>query len=53
MLFRLNVVEFHIPPIRERPDDILFLTEYFLKIYERDAGKENMVITNIGKDAEQ
>jgi len=50
LLFRLNVVEFHIPPIRERPDDILFLTDYFLKIYERDAGKENMVIAKKGME---
>lgn len=50
LLFRLNVVEFHIPPIRERPDDIKFLTDYFLKVYERDAGKENMVIAKKGMD---
>jgi DNA-binding NtrC family response regulator len=44
LLFRLNVVEFHITPLRARPEDIRFLTDYFLDFYARDAGKENMVI---------
>lgn len=42
LLFRLNVVEFEIPPLRKRPDDIRYLSEYFLGIYERDAGKTNL-----------
>ncbi len=42
LLFRLNVVEFTIPPLRERPEDILFLSEYFLKAYEHEAGQENL-----------
>ena len=31
LLFRLNTVEIHVPPLRERPDDIAPLAEYFLK----------------------
>ena len=50
LLFRLNVVEFHITPLRERPEDIRFLTDYFLRVYERDAGKENMVIAGKAMD---
>ena len=30
LFFRLNVVRLEIPPLRERPDDIVFLTERFL-----------------------
>ena len=30
LYFRLNVVRLDIPPLRERPDDIVFLTERFL-----------------------
>ena len=30
LFFRLNVIELHIPPISERPDDLLPLAEHFL-----------------------
>jgi two-component system response regulator FlrC len=42
LLFRLNVVEFNIPPLRERPVDIQYLSRYFLKMYEADSGKEGL-----------
>jgi DNA-binding NtrC family response regulator len=31
LFFRLNVIELHIPPISERPDDIMPLVEHFLE----------------------
>jgi DNA-binding NtrC family response regulator len=31
LLFRLNTVEVHLPPLRERREDILLLAEHFLK----------------------
>lgn len=31
LFFRLNVVEIHLPPLRERRDDIPLLAKYFLK----------------------
>jgi DNA-binding NtrC family response regulator len=30
LLFRLNTVEIHLPPLRDRPEDVLPLAEYFL-----------------------
>ena len=33
LFHRLNVVQFHLPPLRERGDDIRLLTEHFLKIF--------------------
>lgn len=33
LLYRINTVEVHIPPLRERHEDILLLTGYFFKIY--------------------
>jgi DNA-binding NtrC family response regulator len=33
LLFRLNTVELHIPPLRERREDIPLLAGHFLKIY--------------------
>ena len=31
LLFRLNTIEIHIPPLRERPEDIALLAMHFLK----------------------
>lgn len=33
LYFRLNVLSISIPPLRERPDDIIVLIEHFLKIF--------------------
>jgi len=33
LLHRLNVVHFHLPPLRERPEDIELLAEHFLAMY--------------------
>ncbi len=35
-------MEFEIPPLRERPEDIEFLAGYFLAMYEGESGKEGM-----------
>lgn len=31
LFYRLNVVNIKVPPLRERPDDILYLADYFMK----------------------
>ena len=33
LLYRINTVEIHLPPLRERQEDIPLLTDYFLGIY--------------------
>ena len=33
LFYRLNVVNIHIPPLRERPEDISSLVDYFVKKY--------------------
>lgn len=33
LLFRLNVVNLHVPPLRERPADVVALAEHFAKKY--------------------
>lgn len=33
LLYRLNVMNLHIPPLRERPSDLIALAEYFVEKY--------------------
>ena len=40
LFYRLNVVPVHIPPLRERKDDIPALSQYFLKKSNRDNNRE-------------
>ena len=39
LFYRLNVFPIHVPPLRERPDDILLLAKYFIERYAAKAGK--------------
>jgi two-component system, NtrC family, response regulator AlgB len=39
LLYRINVVEITIPPLRERTEDILRLAERFLEFFARTAGR--------------
>ncbi len=35
LFYRLNVVRIHVPPLRERPSDIVLLANHFLETYNR------------------
>jgi len=39
LLYRLNTVEIHLPPLRERPEDIPVLANYFLAIFSKKYNK--------------
>jgi DNA-binding NtrC family response regulator len=38
LYYRLKVVTIHVPPLRERPDDIVPLANHFLALHAADAG---------------
>ncbi|MDA3861581.1 MAG: sigma-54 dependent transcriptional regulator [Melioribacteraceae bacterium] len=44
LMYRINTVEIHIPPLRDRAEDILLLAEYFLEIYKRKYNKPRLTI---------
>lgn len=49
LLYRINTIEIKIPPLRERGNDIILLSEYFLKHYNRKYRKN---ISGITREAE-
>lgn len=50
LFYRLNTIELHLPPLRERGEDIVLLAEYFLKIY---SGKYSVGDVWLGASAKQ
>ncbi len=40
LLYRINTVEIHIPPLRDRGDDIVLLADYFTREYASKYGKQ-------------
>jgi len=44
LFYRLNVISIRVPPLRERPDDILPLSGYFLQKYGRKMGLPSLRI---------
>jgi two-component system, NtrC family, response regulator AtoC len=45
LFYRINVASIKIPPLRERPDDILPLTKYFLQKYNEEFHKNVQAIS--------
>ena len=45
LLYRLNTIEVVIPPLRERGEDIILLTNYFLEKFSRQYQKDGIRIT--------
>ena len=50
LLYRINTIHLHLPPLRQRRDDIVPLADLFLKKYGGIYDKENL---SLGEDAER
>jgi len=46
LFYRLNVIPIHMPPLRERKEDIPLLTNHFIEKYSREFGKEIRTISS-------
>jgi NtrC-family two-component system response regulator AlgB len=46
LLFRLNVVEVHVPALRERPEDIVPMARRFLAFFARSAARSTQVLSS-------
>jgi two-component system response regulator PilR (NtrC family) len=46
LYFRLNVIPVHMPPLRERKEDIPLLTKHFIEKYAKEFGKEIRTISS-------
>jgi len=50
LLYRINTIQLHIPPLRERENDVLILADYFLKIYSKKYNKKAFEISQSAKE---
>ncbi len=50
LYYRLNVVPIHLPPLRERPEDIIPLANYFLTMLWKENHKKEMTLTKPALD---
>ncbi len=46
LFYRLNVVSLHVPPLRERPEDIPVFIDYFLDLYRQRFGRPNLSLSD-------
>ncbi len=45
LFFRINVIPLHVPPLRERGDDVLLLAEHFLRRFAAETGRKTKSIS--------
>ena len=50
LFYRINVIQIHMPPLRERREDISFLAQHFLDIFKKERGAADLVISKAAMD---
>src|SRR4051812_38257789 len=45
LFYRLHVVSLHVPPLRERPEDVALLIDIFLEIYRQRFNRPNLNVS--------
>lgn len=45
LFYRLNVVKLNLPPLRDRPEDILLLADHFLQVFCRQANRRPLLMS--------
>lgn len=46
LLYRINTIELHLPPLRERGNDILLLAKHFIDMYADKYGREGIELSD-------
>jgi DNA-binding NtrC family response regulator len=47
LYYRIQVIPIYLPPLRERPDDILVLADHFIKQFNREFGKHFQAVSKM------
>jgi Nif-specific regulatory protein len=50
LYYRLNVVQIHVPPLRERKEDVPLLARHFVDIFKQERGLPNLTISKNAMD---
>lgn len=54
LLYRINTIEIKLPPLRERPEDILPLAEHYLKVYRKKYNRPvNAISASLAKQLQR